>query len=194
MTRSQKRMLMFLMPLFVFGLLMVMFFLRLGKSTDVVVSTTIGKPLPAFSLPLLSSPDRMMTNADLPKEPFLLNVWGSWCPTCKIEHPVLMELAAQGVPMVGVNYKDELPNALAYLQTYKDPFLYSVQDLDGMYGIDLGLTGAPETFVVDGQGVVYQHLTGEITQENWQSKILPCMQELAKPDSNEASKAKVCQS
>ena len=132
MNAKQKRMLMFFMPLVVFALLIVMFFMKLGKPTDVIVSTSIGKPLPAFSLPLLSSPDRVMTNADLPKQPFLLNAWGSWCPTCKIEHPMLLELAKQGVPMVGVNYKDELPNALAYLDTYKDPFVYSVQDLDGM--------------------------------------------------------------
>lgn len=192
MNAKQKRMLMFFMPLVVFALLIVMFFMKLGKPTDVIVSTSIGKPLPAFSLPLLSSPDRVMTNADLPKQPFLLNAWGSWCPTCKIEHPMLLELAKQGVPMVGVNYKDELPNALAYLDTYKDPFVYSVQDLDGMYGIDLGLTGAPETFVVDAKGVVYQHITGEITQENWQRQIEPCMQELARAGSDEASRAKVC--
>ncbi len=192
MNAKQKRMLMFFMPLVVFALLIVMFFMKLGKPTDVIVSTSIGKPLPAFSLPLLSSPDRVMTNADLPKQPFLLNAWGSWCPTCKIEHPMLLELAKQGVPMVGVNYKDELPNALAYLDTYKDPFVYSVQDLDGMYGIDLGLTGAPETFVVDAKGVVYQHITGEITQENWQGQIEPCMQELARAGSDEASRAKVC--
>ena len=192
MNAKQKRMLMFFMPLVVFALLIVMFFMKLGKPTDVIVSTSIGKPLPAFSLPLLSSPDRVMTNADLPKQPFLLNAWGSWCPTCKIEHPMLLELAKQGVPMVGINYKDELPNALAYLDTYKDPFVYSVQDLDGMYGIDLGLTGAPETFVVDAKGVVYQHITGEITQENWQRQIEPCMQELARAGSDEASRAKVC--
>lgn len=192
MNAKQKRMLMFFMPLVVFALLIVMFFMKLGKPTDVIVSTSIGKPLPAFSLPLLSSPDRVMTNADLPKQPFLLNAWGSWCPTCKIEHPMLLELAKQGVPMVGVNYKDELPNALAYLDAYKDPFVYSVQDLDGMYGIDLGLTGAPETFVVDAKGVVYQHITGEITQENWQRQIEPCMQELARAGSDEASRAKVC--
>ncbi|MGK8252600.1 DsbE family thiol:disulfide interchange protein [Moraxella lacunata] len=170
-----------------------MFFNRLGKPTDIVVTTSMNKPLPAFSLPLLSDPNRVMTNDNLPKTPFLMNVWGSWCPTCKVEHPFLMELHAQGVPMVGMNYKDELADALGYLNQYKDPFLYSVQDLDGRYGLSLGLTGAPETFVVDGNGVVYKHITGEIHEGNWTASIKPCMDALANPQANQTQRTQACQ-
>lgn len=193
MTHSQKRMMIFIIPFVIFILLLVMFFNRLGKPTEVVISTSMNKPLPAFSLPLLSNPSRVMTNADLPKTPFLLNAWGSWCPTCKVEHPFLMELYSQGIPMVGVNYKDELPDALAYLNQYKDPFLFSLQDLEGKYGLDLGLTGAPETFVVDAKGVVYKHITGEINQDNWTASIKPCMDALMNPNADEAQKTKACQ-
>lgn len=193
MNRTQKRMMIFLIPFIIFALLMVMFFNRLGKPTDIVVTTSMNKPLPAFSLPLLSDPNRIMTNDNLPKTPFLMNVWGSWCPTCKVEHPFLMELHAQGVPMVGMNYKDELADALGYLNQYKDPFLYSVQDLDGKYGLSLGLTGAPETFVVDGNGVVYKHITGEIHEGNWTASIKPCMDALANPQADETQRTQACQ-
>ncbi|AWY20778.1 DsbE family thiol:disulfide interchange protein [Moraxella bovis] len=193
MNRTQKRMMIFLIPFIIFALLMVMFFNRLGKPTDIVVTTSMNKPLPAFSLPLLSDPNRIMTNDNLPKTPFLMNVWGSWCPTCKVEHPFLMELHAQGVPMVGMNYKDELADALGYLNQYKDPFLYSVQDLDGRYGLSLGLTGAPETFVVDGNGVVYKHITGEIHEGNWTASIKPCMDALANPQADETQRTQACQ-
>lgn len=193
MNRTQKRMMIFLIPFIIFALLMVMFFNRLGKPTDIVVTTSMNKPLPAFSLPLLSDPNRIMTNDNLPKTPFLINVWGSWCPTCKVEHPFLMELHAQGVPMVGMNYKDELADALGYLNQYKDPFLYSVQDLDGKYGLSLGLTGAPETFVVDGNGVVYKHITGEIHEGNWTASIKPCMDALANPQVNQTQRTQACQ-
>lgn len=193
MNRTQKRMMVFLIPFIIFALLMVMFFNRLGKPTDIVVTTSMNKPLPAFSLPLLSDPNRIMTNDNLPKTPFLMNVWGSWCPTCKVEHPFLMELHAQGVPMVGMNYKDELADALGYLNQYKDPFLYSVQDLDGRYGLSLGLTGAPETFVVDGNGVVYKHITGEIHEGNWTASIKPCMDALANPQADETQRTQACQ-
>lgn len=193
MNRTQKRMMIFLIPFIIFALLMVMFFNRLGKPTDIVVTTSMNKPLPAFSLPLLSDPNRIMTNDNLPKTPFLMNVWGSWCPTCKVEHPFLIELHAQGVPMVGMNYKDELADALGYLNQYKDPFLYSVQDLDGRYGLSLGLTGAPETFVVDGNGVVYKHITGEIHEGNWTASIKPCMDALANPQADETQRTQACQ-
>lgn len=191
MNRQQKRMMIFILPLVIFALLMLMFFFRLGKPTDITVTTSMNRPLPTFSLPLLSDTSRMMTNADLPKQAFLLNIWGSWCPTCKVEHPFLLKLQAEGVPMVGVNYKDELANALDYLNTYKDPFLFSVQDLDGRYALDLGLTGAPETFVVDGKGVVYKHVLGEIGEANW-ATIQACMTAVDNPALDETAKLGAC--
>lgn len=191
MNRQQKRMMIFILPLVIFALLMLMFFFRLGKPTDITVTTSMNRPLPAFNLPLLSDTSRTMSNADLPKQAFLLNIWGSWCPTCKVEHPFLLKLQAEGVPMVGVNYKDELANALDYLNTYKDPFLFSVQDLDGRYALDLGLTGAPETFVVDGKGVVYKHVLGEIGETNW-ATIQACMTAVDNPALDETAKLGAC--
>lgn len=192
MTKTNKRAWIFILPLLVFLLAMLLFYFRLGKETDIQVSTTMNKPLPAFSLPLLSDTTRTMTNADLPKMPFLLNVWGSWCQTCYVEHPFLMQLHAQGVPMVGVNYKDELSDALGYLNQYQDPFLYSVQDLDGQYALDLGLTGAPETFVVDARGVVYKHILGEVGEKNWASDIQPCLTAIGDESLNEDAKMRAC--
>ncbi|WP_432481543.1 DsbE family thiol:disulfide interchange protein [Moraxella sp. ZY200743] len=191
MAKSNKRVF-FIIPLVVFLLAMVMFYFRLGKETDIKISTSMNKPLPEFSLPLLSDTSRMMTNQDLPKTPFLLNIWGSWCPTCKVEHPFLMQLHEKGVPLVGVNYKDELSDALGYLNQYQDPFIYSVQDLDGQYAIDLGLTGAPETFVVDGAGVVYKHILGEVNQTNWANEIQPCLMAVGDTTLSEDAKVQAC--
>lgn len=193
MTKQTKRLMLFVVPLMVFIGLVVMFFFRLGKSTDIIPSRLLNQQLPAYELPLLSDTTRTMTKADLPKVPFLLNVWGSWCPTCKIEHPYLLKLHEQGVPMIGVNYKDELSDALSYLNTYKDPFLYSLQDLDGKYAIDLGLTGAPESFIIGTDGVVYQHIVGEINDTNWQTKIQPCLTALANQSLDTSAKQSACQ-
>ena len=101
----------FLIPLIVFIGLLVMLYMRLGKPTDIVTNTALERPVPPFELPLLSDPSRIMTNDNLPDQPFLLNVWGSWCPTCIIEHPFLMQLEERGVNLVGVNYKDDIGDA-----------------------------------------------------------------------------------
>lgn len=165
----------FLIPLIVFIGLLVMLYMRLGKPTDIVTNTALERPVPPFELPLLSDTSRIMTNDNLPDQPFLLNVWGSWCPTCVVEHPFLMQLEERGVNLVGVNYKDDIGDALSYLNRGGDPFSMSIQDLSGQFALDLGLTGAPETFVVDGKGVIRQHIIGEVNENNWQSRITPCL-------------------
>ncbi|MGO3755817.1 DsbE family thiol:disulfide interchange protein [Psychrobacter celer] len=165
----------FLIPLIVFIGLLVMLYMRLGKPTDIVTNTALERPVPPFELPLLSDTSRIMTNDNLPDQPFLLNVWGSWCPTCVVEHPFLMQLEERGVNLVGVNYKDDIGDALSYLNRGGDPFSMSIQDLSGQFALDLGLTGAPETFVVDGKGVIRQHIIGEVNESNWQSRITPCL-------------------
>lgn len=182
MKKSQLK-IWFLIPLIVFFGLLVMLYMRLGKPTDIVTNTALERPVPTFELPLLSDTSRIMTNDNLPTQPFLINIWGSWCPTCIIEHPFLMELEERGVNIVGVNYKDEIGNALSYLNQRGDPFSMSIQDLSGQFALDLGLTGAPETFVVDGNRVIRQHIIGEINESNWQERITPCLMVL-----NEASK------
>lgn len=191
MTRN-KRLWVFIIPLLVFVVLVVMLFRQLGKPTEVNTSRVVGQPLPEFSLPLLSDTTRQMTKADLPNSPFLLNVWGSWCPTCYIEHPFLMQLHAKGVPMVGVNYKDELSDALAYLNEHQDPFIFSIQDLSGEYALDLGLMGAPESYVVGADGVVYQHIVGEVGEMNW-AQIESCMTTVADAALDRDAKLAACQ-
>lgn len=174
----------FLIPLVVFFGLIVMLYLRLGKPTDIVASTALERPVPTFALPLLLDTTLIMTNDNLPKQPFLMNIWGSWCPTCIVEHPFLMQLEERGVNIVGVNYKDELGNALGYLNKRGDPFSISIQDLSGQFALDLGLTGAPETFLVDANGVIRQHIIGEINEANWQERITPCLMVLNEASNN----------
>lgn len=175
--KSQLR-IWFLIPFIVFIGLVVMLFFRLGKPTDIVPDNALNRPVPSFTLPLLSDTSQTVSNDRLPKGPYLINVWGSWCPTCVVEHPYLLQLQQEGVDIVGVNYQDELENATAYLDREKDPFVFSVQDYEGDLAIDLGLTGAPETFVVDGEGNIRQHIIGEINNENWQARIAPCLHHL----------------
>lgn len=183
MKKKNKKWL-FLLPLLAFFGVLVMLYGRLGKPTDVQMNTALQRSVPDFHLPMLSDTSVMLTSQQLPKEPYLLNIWGSWCPTCIVEHPMLMQLSQQGVTMVGVNYKDELSNALDYLNEHGDPFLLSVQDSDGTLALDLGLTGAPETFVVDSDGIIRQHILGEIAQANWSARIQPCLQALQSKASN----------
>ena len=186
MKKSQIR-IWFLIPLIIFAAVMVMLYFRLGQPTEIVTNTALERPVPAFELPLLSDTSRVMTNKNLPDQPFLMNVWGSWCPTCVIEHPFLMQLEERGVNLVGVNYKDDIGNALGYLNRGGDPFSMSIQDLSGQFALDLGLTGAPETFTVDGEGIIRQHIVGEINEGNWQSRITPCLMVLNEADKNDVS-------
>lgn len=194
MSVRQNKRLMFVLPLVLFVGLIAMLAMRLGKPTDIVTNTAMGRDLPAFNLPLLSDSNRMMTNEDLPKSPFILNVWGSWCPTCRVEHPFLMQLFAQKVPMVGINYKDEPADAFAYLNEHKDPFMYSIQDYHGTLAVDLGLTGAPESFVVDDKGRVRLHIVGELHEQNWANQIKPCLLALNDKTLDEMAKNNACQS
>ena len=177
----------FLLPLIVFAGFIIMLYLRLGQPTDIVTNTALERPVPTFELPLLSDTSRIMTNDNLPDQPFLMNIWGSWCPTCVIEHPFLMQLEERGVNLVGVNYKDDIGDALGYLNRGGDPFSMSIQDLSGQFALDLGLTGAPETFVVDGDGIIRQHIVGEINESNWQSRITPCLMVLNDADKGNVS-------
>lgn len=186
MKKSQFR-IWFLIPLIIFAAVMVMLYFRLGQPTEIVTNTALERPVPAFELPLLSDTSRIMTNDNLPDEPFLMNIWGSWCPTCVIEHPFLMQLEERGVNLVGVNYKDDIGDALSYLNRGGDPFSMSIQDLSGQFALDLGITGAPETFVVDGDGIIRQHIVGEINESNWQDRIEPCLTVLNDANDNNVS-------
>lgn len=181
----------FVIPLLLFIGLLVMLANRLGKPTEIVSHTAIGRDLPTFNLPLLAD-TRTISNQDLPRTPFILNIWGSWCPTCRIEHPFLMTLHGQGVPMVGVNYKDEMADALAYLKQHQDPFLYSIYDYQGSLAMDLGLTGAPESFVIDQAGKVRLHIVGELSEQNWTNNVKPCLDVLNQPNATIDEQNQLC--
>ena len=166
-----------LIPLLIFIGLAVLLWTRLGVDPKIVPQATTGKPFPTFSLPSLAD-GRLQTVADLPKQPFVLNVWGSWCPTCAVEHPYLMKIARQGVILVGVNYKDQPSAALAYLEKQGNPFSINLQDSTGDLGLDLGLTGAPETFIVDQHQQIRLHVIGEVDNSVWQTQLKPCLDSL----------------
>ena len=188
----RKKQLWFLVPLIMFLIIIGLFYTRLGKDTTVVTNTSLNRPLPNFSLPSLANPEQTITQAQLPKQPYLLNIWASWCMTCKIEHPFLLQMAKAGVPIVGINYKDDRKDALAYLNTHEDPFTLNAQDINGSFGIDLGLTGVPESFVVDTTGNVRQHILGEINEERYNKQVLPCMTAL-RQNADDDKIREVCQ-
>ncbi|NVK23235.1 MAG: DsbE family thiol:disulfide interchange protein [Kangiellaceae bacterium] len=176
-----KKLLITIIPALIF-LVMVVFFwfsLNSGEDKSELPSTLIGKPVPAFELASLHNPEKVLTNADLPKMPFLLNVWATWCVSCFVEHPYLVKFANQvHVPIVGMNYKDTRKDALAYLDKGGDPYVFSVADDQGTFGIDLGVFGAPETFIVDEKGIIHQRYVGVIDDRVWNTVILPKLKEL----------------
>ena len=146
-----------------------------------VPSPLIGKPAPAFELPLLDQPDKTFSHRDLLGTVWVMNVWASWCPPCLVEHPVVAELARSGIaPVVGLNYKDKREDAIAWLKVYGDPYRASLVDPDGRVGVDYGVYGVPETYVIDRKGVIrYKHI-GPLSPEAVQQKVRPLVQELRK--------------
>jgi cytochrome c biogenesis protein CcmG/thiol:disulfide interchange protein DsbE len=144
-----------------------------------VPSPLIGKPTPQFSLPLLEDPSKKIGSADLAGEPYLLNVFASWCFACRDEHPILMrEGKRMGVKLVGFNYKDEPADAKRWLAQFGDPYDLIIADLPGDVAIDFGVTGAPETFLVDAQGVIRFKYISPITPEVIATELLPRIAQL----------------
>ncbi|MFK7159792.1 DsbE family thiol:disulfide interchange protein [Marinospirillum sp. MEB164] len=169
-----KRLVLFI-PLVIFMLLGL--FLYKGLSMDPAArdSALLNRPLPEFSLPRLDQPDLVMTREDLLGQVFLLNVWGSWCPSCYDEHDEIIRMANLGVPVVGLNYKDQRPAAQRYLTQLGNPYTLNLFEPDGVreLAFNLGVYGAPETFLIDAQGYVRYHLAGVITPRLVDEVILP---------------------
>lgn len=156
-------------------------FLAMGLTLNPreVPSPLISKPAPYFKLPQLLDLERTLSPEDLRGKVWLLNVWASWCAACLDEHPAVTELAKSGqVPVYGLNYKDKRDDALAWLRRYGDPYQASVVDANGRIGIDYGVYGVPETYVIDQQGVIRYKRIGAITPEIVSNKILPLVREL----------------
>ena len=168
-------------PLAIFIVLLAFLWVGLGRDPREVPSPLIGKPAPAFSLGQLHEPSQALSNSDLKGKVWLLNVWASWCVSCREEHPLLMQLAASKVvPIYGLDYKDDPGAGKAWLAQNGDPYTTSVVDRDGRVGIDYGVYGVPETFVVDKAGVIRYKQIGPLSVDALKQKILPLVQELQK--------------
>ena len=170
-----------LIPLGVFIVLAGFLLVGLFKDPREVPSPLIGKPATQFSLRQLHEPDKMLGTADLKGQVWLLNVFASWCVSCREEHPLLVEMAkAKVVPIIGLDYKDDPRAGKQWLAQNGDPYTTSVIDQDGRVGIDWGVYGVPETFVVDKQGIIRYKQIGPITVEALEKKIMPLVRELQK--------------
>jgi cytochrome c biogenesis protein CcmG/thiol:disulfide interchange protein DsbE len=171
----------FAIPLAVFVVIVGFLFVGLGLNPRAVPSPLIGKPAPAFQLAQLHTPERAFTQQDMLGQVWLLNVWASWCISCRDEHPLLVQLGKSNtVPLVGLNYKDKPDDAKAWLKQFGDPYRLSISDLNGRVGIDYGVYGVPETFIIDKAGVIRHKHIGALTPEALEKKILPLVRELQK--------------
>ena len=169
----------FLLPLIVFVVLLGFLGAGLRLNPREIPSPFIGKPAPAFRLPQLHAQDKTLAPEDLKGKVWLLNVWASWCVSCRQEHPVLLDIKKGGlVPVYGLDYKDDPVAGRQWLQEHGDPYTLSVIDRDGKIGIEYGVYGVPETFLIDKAGVIrYKHI-GPITSEAFKDVILPKVKEL----------------
>ena len=169
----------FLVPLGVFAVLAVFLWLGLSLRPSEIPSPLLDKPAPTFSLQQLHTPDQTIAPADMKGQVWLFNVWASWCVSCRQEHPLLLQLAKSAeVPIYGLNYKDQRQDAVRWLQQLGNPYVASAYDLDGQVGIDYGVYGVPETYVIDRDGVIRHKHIGPISPEALQNEILPIVRKL----------------
>ena len=169
----------YLIPLVAFLVLAVFLGLGLNLNPREVPSPLIDKPAPAFSAALLSQPEKRVTRDELLGKTWILNVWASWCAPCRDEHPLWVDYARRSpVPIYGLNYKDKGPAAQTWLKQLGNPYAESLTDPDGRIGIDYGVYGVPETFVIDAKGVVRLKHVGPITPEVLRDKIEPLLKKL----------------
>ncbi len=170
----------FLVPLILFLLLIGLFVAGLKLDPRKVPSPLIDKPAPQFSLPGLLDKEKIIDTAELTKHKVsLFNVWATWCVACRQEHPFLMALARAGdVPIYGLNYKDKREDAIRWLNQYGNPYVANAFDEDGRVGIEWGVYGTPETFVIDSKGIVRYKQIGPLTEQVWQETILPLINEI----------------
>jgi len=175
-------MLKYLVPIGLFVVLVGFLYAGLGRDKQTLPSPLVGKPAPQFELTRLEDPSKTFSNRELAGKPYLLNIWGTWCSGCRLEHGVLMEIARQGaVPIVGLDWNDDREQALQWLQKLGNPYSVSAFDGDGRVAIDWGAYGAPETFLVGADGKVLKKQTGIMTAEIWEQEFVPLLQKAAKP-------------
>ncbi len=164
-----KRVKLFL-PLIVFAIVAIFLMRGLKLDPNAMPSALLNKPWPVFSLPTLESGE-VMSEKNLRGQKALVNIWATWCVTCRVEHPYLMQLQQQGIAIYSVNYKDNPADAKTWLQEKGNPYRFSIMDTDGKLGIDLGVFGAPETYFIDSKGIIrYKHV-GDLNERVWNEKL-----------------------
>ena len=173
------------LPLIIFLALVAAFLLQLqrnaqGDDPKTLESALVGKPVPAKTLPDLLSTKTFDESLFKQGKPLLLNVWATWCPTCYAEHQYLNHLAKQGVPIIGLDYKDNSEKAVKWLHDLGNPYQVVLKDEKGSFALDLGVYGAPETFIVDGKGVIHYRYAGDVNERVWQEKLQPIYQKLVR--------------
>jgi cytochrome c biogenesis protein CcmG/thiol:disulfide interchange protein DsbE len=174
---QKKSLLRRFMPLIIFGLLVALLWYGLGLNPRLVPSPLVGKPSPQFELPLLNASGKL-THEDLKGDITLLNVFASWCFQCRVEHEAITYLSQQGFRVVGFNYKDAPEDATAWLRQFGNPYHVVAQDLDGRVGIDWGVYGAPETFVIDHNGIVRDKRVGPVDAEYISETLMPLVEQI----------------
>lgn len=171
----------YFIPLAVFIVLVVFLAVGLRHDPRIIPSVLIDKPAPEFQLSQLREPAKTFSSKEMRGKVWLLNVWGSWCLACREEHPILIELSNSGlVPIYGLDWRDKREDALSVLDELGDPYVVTVSDPDGRVAIDYGVTGAPETYLIDKNGVIRYKEVGQLTPDILKNKILPLVKELNK--------------
>lgn len=170
-----------LIPLGFFIVLVIFLAIGLTRDPREIPSPLIGKPAPSFSAPMLHTPEKQFLAKDMLGQVWLLNTWASWCVACRQEHPLLMEFAkTKTLPIIGLDYKDKDADGLKWLARHGNPYDKTITDQDGRIGIDFGVYGVPESFLIDKAGVIRYKQIGPITDEALRDKILPLIRELQK--------------
>lgn len=163
-----------LLPFGVFAALVILLLagLQTADQRDVIDSPLVGRPVPGFTLPTLHDEARTVSKQQMLGQPFVINVWGSWCPSCRVEHPFITRMGREiDVPLVGLNWKDERPAAFRWLDQFGDAWDFHLYDQPGDFGIDLGVYGAPETFLIDHTGVIRHKHIGPVTDESYDDLV-----------------------
>jgi cytochrome c biogenesis protein CcmG, thiol:disulfide interchange protein DsbE len=168
----------YIVPVGVFAALVAFLYIGLGRDKETLPSPLIGKPAPIFELPRVDDPSRKVSNRDFAGKPYVLNVWGTWCVGCRQEHDTLLEIARRAeIPLVGLDWNDDLEMAQRWLRELGDPYVASAYDGEGRAAIDWGIYGAPETFLIDAKGIIVQKHIGPMTLEVWQRDFVPLIRQ-----------------
>ncbi len=169
----------FFIPLVIVAGIGIILSIALHLDPSKLPSALIGKPFPQFALPELLDEGRLISEKDLVGKVALVNVWATWCITCRVEHPYLVKLAQEyNIPIYGVNYKDDAVAAREWLLKNRNPYIFNIVDAKGDLGVDLGVTGAPETFVIDKNGRIHHKRTNVVDMRIWQEELKPVIDRL----------------